>query len=189
MPGPLLIFLFIHTIYFLYKYFTFHALFKKIQLCSGYHCGFDIDTLILNKPDIDPSCRLKKNEIDIAKKILSEFQKSIISSYFNESLHTKFIFVNMPDKDYFMYSFFHFLRENSSGHLFYDFDILKFKSSNNIVSKYTMTEQGLIYYKLYYITCYYCENSHYIQKRLIFTSSSDNILNAILKKEIEFIEY
>lgn len=189
MSEPLLIFLSIHTIYFLYKYYIFHTLFKKVQLCSGYHYGFDFDTLIHNNPDIDPSCRLKKNEIDIAKNILNEFQKTLISSYFNESLNAKFLFMNMPDKDYFMYSFFEFLQKHSNSHFFNDLEILKFKSSNYTVDKYTITEEGLTYYKLYYISCYYCENSHYIQKRLVFTGSSDNILNVIRKRETEFIKY
>lgn len=171
--------------YLLYKYYISHTLFEKIQYCSGFNSGFDIDTIAYSSRDYDKQYKLKNEDIDAAIEILHEFQEYMTSLYFKKDLSIKRIFLNIPDKTYCMFYFFYYLSDHHCDWKFNNKKIYEIYSENDYVPEYSLTQFGIVYYKLYYITCFFCEKDPYLSKHNLFHFNFDVIKQCIDKGSVK----
>lgn len=186
----LLLFVLFFTVIFSCRYHIDKSLFKRIKVCSSYgYEGFNIQDIVRISKVLPSQYRLNEYEIDMAKDILAKYQENIIFAYFKETLSTKLVFLNMPSETYFIFSFFEFLHKHSCEYSFHNHTMHKYVSKKDSIKTCSLTDFGIVFYKLYYIACVFCETDSYITKKNLFHYDSILIKENLDKGEIELMSF
>lgn len=121
---------------------------------------------------------------------MEEYQKNITRLYFRDALglpKTKYV---ISETDYFMAAFHDFLSKHSAESEFLGHDMYcerkdyKSYKGDGYRATYVMSEFGVLYYKLYYITHMYCKQSVVYQNKVAGWAEK-NIKDVLDKNEIE----
>lgn len=180
-------------------------IFKYVSFCAlNKHYGMDIynrfflakkDLNIPNQYDID-----HKSDANIVKGILSEFQKSITEDYFNENI-PKIKFKKMRintvevEQEFLLYKLNEFLYRKVSDPSCRNREIFEYLSSEpvdlfNTKKIYKLTDLGVTYYKLYYITLISVQrNTDFETTRISPSHEISRTEKAIDEKQVIFYQH
>jgi hypothetical protein len=115
---------------------------------------------------------VEDDDFKLVRAIVEEYQKNITRLYFRDTLglpKTKYV---ISETDYFMAAFHDFLSEHSAESEFMGRDMYSerkdYKSyeGDGYRATYVMSEFGILYYKLFYITHMYCKQSVVYQNKV-----------------------
>lgn len=177
-------------VYFLYKHLTTRNLKEKIKYCTT-----DTNSIYYLNSLYPESCYIKSNEESFAKEILSDFKRELSEAYFQGHLTESFL-IEFDDHEFFV----HCLNEYLLAH---DCDIelgnkekyvyISQKSYYNTRDRevyYALTDLGLVYQKLLYITLLHCTKNPKLKKhRKFFNNEIDVAKKAIDTKKFEIYHY
>lgn len=130
------------------------------------------------------------DDFKIVREIVEEYQKNIARLYFCDTLgfpKSKYV---ISETDYFMAAFRDFLSEHSAKSEFMGHDMYSERKDYEIYegggyrATYAMSDFGVLYYKLYYMTQMYCKKSVVYQNK-VADWAEENIKDALDKNEIE----
>jgi hypothetical protein len=131
---------------------------------------------------IPPQYRINKaTEQDFVDEILREYQSHIAKLYYSNRLQlikSKYV---LTAEDYFMASLHDFLSDKSESIMFSDHFLYRSKNDGN-KPKHIMTDFGIAFYKLYYITRTYCKQNPVCNNRFSHWIDTD-ITNVLDRKE------
>lgn len=135
---------------------------------------------------------VEDEDFKLVREIVEEYQDYITKLYFRDKLNlfkSKYV---VSETDYFMTMFHDFLSENSAKSEFLGHDMyserIDFKSYEGAgySAKYAMSDFGILFYKLYYITYMYCKESLVLQNRVAGWAEK-NIKDVLDTKEIDIL--
>ena len=140
---------------------------------------------------ISAQCKIVEDEdFKLVREIVEEYQDHITKLYFRDKLSlfkSKYV---VSETDYFMAMLHDFLSEHSAqseflGHEMYS-ERIEFKSyeGDGYRAKYAMSDFGIVFYKLYYITHMYCKESPVFQNRVAGWAAK-NIQEILDTKQID----
>ena len=115
---------------------------------------------------------VEEDDFKLVRKIIEEYQEHISKLYFRDKLSLIKSKYNVSKMDYFMATFHFFLSENDAEYEFLGHDMyserIEYKSyeGGGYSAKYAMSDFGILYYKLYYITYMYCKESPALKNRV-----------------------
>lgn len=180
-------------------------IFRYVSFCAlNKHYGMDIyerfslakkELNIPNQYDIDHDV-----DADAVKEILSEFQKNITEKYFNENIpKIKFkkmrINIGQIEQEFLLYKLSEFLYPKVSDPSYRNKEIFEYLSSepSNLFSTkkiYKLTDLGVTYYKLYYITLLSVQsNTDFETTRISPTCEISRTEKAINEKQVIFYQH
>lgn len=131
-----------------------------------------------------------KEQLTFADAIFLAFREDMITTYFYGKLKTTKKITRLTPEDYFFYCFLLFLHQHNTDIYFCNKKMYELISQTNYGgygaydATYSLTDYGLAYQKVYYVTALYCENNKYI-KELLNHNVSGGIKKCIDKQEIE----
>ena len=123
-------------------------------------------------------------EKQFVNEILETHKKSVIDSFFSDSLKKEKKFYILTFQEYYMYSLYCFLNNNLldgiNGKRILSKDLYKYINSDDEWHKnYALTNYAIIYHKLYIIVCTYCKDNKHLSELADFehsiNCSQDNI--------------
>lgn len=115
---------------------------------------------------IEHKYRIDREDFEIVKEIVEEYQSYIAKLYFRNKLYLFERKYHVTKKDYFMFMFYHFLSKYSTKSDFIGYNMHRelieskwFEDGESSSFTYSLSDFGILYYKLYYITYMYCKRS------------------------------
>lgn len=155
------------------------------------------DDLIFSISRAQSSCSIsaqykivEHEDFKLVREIVEEYQDYITKRYFRDNLSLFKSKYAVSKTDYFMAMFHDFLSENSAKSEFLGHDMhserIDFKSygGGEYRAKYEMSDFGILFYKLYYITHIYCKESPVFQN-LVMEWTEENIKDVLDTKQID----
>lgn len=130
-----------------------------------------------------------EQEKDFICEILEIHKQSVIKSFFMDSLTKDNAFYRLKELEYYMFSLQGFLDDNIKGNI-NDIYLLKYHQKDGSYTTYKLTDYGIIYEKLHYITAFFCVNNKNVEP--LFTDSKhtlNGIKQTLEKGEITFWSY
>ncbi len=139
--------------------------------------------------------RISNDDIVFAREIIEEYQKHINRLYFRGLLKLPKTKYHITKENYFMLFFNDFLLAHSTkrefaGHRMHS-EIIDYESFGTIgegTARYTMSDFGMLYYKLYYISAVCC-NKFASVHNMVSKCDKDSIKNVLDTNQIEIIRY
>jgi hypothetical protein len=161
-------------------------------------CNFDYLMMIEGKLELSNEYKLKKEDKEQVTKILAEFKKDLSEKFFSARValpKTKYYAINYYD--FWMFSLYIFLDENTGGSLFCDEMMYKetitYKSygydSREYDATYSITDFAIIAFKLLYLSYMYCKNSKTLNPKGENFDNEQYIENIINTKKISIMHY
>lgn len=133
---------------------------------------------------------VEDEDFKLVREIVEEYQDYITKLYFRDKLNLFKSKYAVSETDYFMAMFHDFLSENSAKSEFLGHDMyserIDFKSyeGDGYRAKYAMSDFGILFYKLYYITHMYCKESPVFQN-IVAGWAEKNIKDVLDTKQID----
>ena len=122
-----------------------------------------------------------EQEKDFICKILDIHKQNIIDSFFRNSLTKHKDYYNLNNLEYYMFHLMNFLEKNERRDKFNEKVLYEFFHKDEVYRTYKLTDYGISYQKLYYITFLFCANN---EKTKLLLDNANHTLNGI-KKIIE----
>ena len=176
---------------FVPKFYTYtqkENLKNKVSTCvqgyiGGHSSAVDLLHNTQHQLNIPSQHRLFRSENDPVTEILNLYRKDLNAKFLNNTLlHTRYI-TKMNDTEYFFFTFYNFFYNHSCDTDLGKNEILTLKHKENGAhgrydAEYTLTDFGVIFYKLYHLALSYCEtNSHINQNNFRGSDGIKSILD------------
>ena len=143
---------------------------------------------------IDSKYKIAEDDIESVREIVQEFQTYMARLYFRDNLQlikSKYVVSNT---DYFMASLFVYLSNNSLEREFLGHDMFgerveykRFNDGSGYSATDTLSDYGYLFYKLFHITCTYCQSSTALKGIVVAPWAEERIKKALETKQIEII--
>ena len=161
---------------------------------TNYYREFPLKRYIFKTyKNIEPNYQiLEQEDISIMEDILKLYQEELIENYFCESLSVDKNLLSVLHEEYFFYTLLCYLdRHNCSttlcGHTKYSLISMENYGQYGgqlYDAKYSLTKFGMIYQKLFYASCIFCENNERT-KRFLNRNISNGVKDCIDKNEMQ----
>lgn len=152
----------------LYKYYKRSKLFDIIKYCAGSDPGFLLSRIRSSSNNIEIDCLINSSDISYAEDILSSYQRDISRLYWKDDLTSSFRFITMQDTDYFFFSLFCYLQKHKSDYFIGDNKMQTYLSKeDNGICIHQLTDYGVVFYKIMYISKFYCLNNKRLKNLFI----------------------
>ena len=179
-----------------YNYIQQENIKNKVAACiQGYIGGHSSPIDVINEAQHQLNIAFKYQigtaDMEYAKLIIELYRKELNKKFLNNTLRLDRYITKMTDTEYFFLTFHSFLRKHDCDTSLSGKDLLNLKQKESLGmwgaqryrAEYTLTEFGVVFYKLYYVTLLYCETNPSINNENKFRGS-DNVKRTLNTQEI-----
>ena len=172
-------------------------LYEHVRWCAtkdNYHRQFSLKHYIFKTYSsiISNYQILEKHDIEMLEELLELYQENLVQRFFGENLSTNKDILSLQDDEYFFFTLFCYLNGHNCQTMLGNYTKyeLIFRKEYGAYggtlydATYSITDFGLVYQKLYYAACKFCENNERTQK-LVKYSITQSIADCIDKREIQ----
>ena len=185
--------------FFVSKFYTYIQqvnIKNRVATCiQGYIGGHSSPIDVINEAQHQLSIAFKYQigtaDMEYAKLIIELYRKELNKKFLNNALrHDRYI-TKMTDTEYFLFTFYSFFHHHACDTSLSGKELLHLKRKEDLGmwgtqryrAEYTLTEFGVVFYKLYYVTLLYCETNPSINNENQFCGS-DRVKRTLDTQEV-----